>query len=147
MDLKGRALCELFLEFLPAWPSCSHGDAELRRRFPLELVSPKSYEGLNSTFSYRPEVDRACAILEIHREDAERRGIKSGDLVEASSDRGSCRLEAQVSENVSPGVVSSRAVRWRANGEPTVNALTSDRLTDSGGGATFYSCLVEVQTC
>jgi anaerobic selenocysteine-containing dehydrogenase len=28
-----------------------------------------------------------------------------------------------------------------------VNALTSDRLTDLGGGATFYSCLVEVEKC
>jgi hypothetical protein len=26
-----------------------------------------------------------------------------------------------------------------------VNALTSERLTDKGGGATFYSCLVQVQ--
>jgi hypothetical protein len=28
-----------------------------------------------------------------------------------------------------------------------VNALTSDRLTDMGGGPTFYSCLVEVAKC
>jgi hypothetical protein len=28
-----------------------------------------------------------------------------------------------------------------------VNALTSDRLTDIGGGPTFYSCLVEVEKC
>jgi len=26
-----------------------------------------------------------------------------------------------------------------------VNAVTSERLTDYGGGATFYSCLVEVE--
>ena len=26
-----------------------------------------------------------------------------------------------------------------------VNALTSDRITDFGGGPTFYSCLVQVE--
>jgi anaerobic selenocysteine-containing dehydrogenase len=28
-----------------------------------------------------------------------------------------------------------------------VNALTSDRLTDLGGGPTFYSCLIEIEKC
>jgi hypothetical protein len=28
-----------------------------------------------------------------------------------------------------------------------VNALTSERLTDIGGGPTFYTCLVEVERC
>ena len=27
----------------------------------------------------------------------------------------------------------------------SVNAVTSERLTDYGGGPTFYSCLVEVE--
>jgi hypothetical protein len=32
-----------------------------------------------------------------------------------------------------------------APGGKSVNALTSERLTDIGAGATFYSCLVEVR--
>jgi anaerobic selenocysteine-containing dehydrogenase len=38
-------------------------------------------------------------------------------------------------------------VRWgkRTPGKRNVNALTSERLTDAGGGPTFYSCLVEVE--
>jgi anaerobic selenocysteine-containing dehydrogenase len=44
-------------------------------------------------------------------------------------------------------VVSVPAVRWgkRAPDGRNANALTSERLTDAGGGATFYSCLVEVE--
>jgi hypothetical protein len=38
-------------------------------------------------------------------------------------------------------------VRWgkRSPEKRNVNALTSERLTDAGGGPTFYSCLVLVE--
>jgi anaerobic selenocysteine-containing dehydrogenase len=44
-------------------------------------------------------------------------------------------------------VVCSPGVRWPklAPGGNAVNMLTSQRLTDKGGGPTFYSCLVEVE--
>ena len=40
-------------------------------------------------------------------------------------------------------------VTWakRAVDRRNANALTSGRLTDIGGGPTFYSCLVEVERC
>jgi hypothetical protein len=46
-------------------------------------------------------------------------------------------------------VVATRAVRWNkmASDRRNVNVLTSDRLADLGGGAVFYSCLVEVEKC
>jgi anaerobic selenocysteine-containing dehydrogenase len=46
-------------------------------------------------------------------------------------------------------VVRAPAVRWakRSQGGRSANALTSERLTDIGGGPTFYSCLVEVEKC
>ena len=49
--------------------------------------------------------------------------------------------------SVPPGVVAAPSVRWarRSPAGRNVNALTSDRLTDHGGGPTFYSCLVEVE--
>ena len=48
---------------------------------------------------------------------------------------------------VQPGVLCAPSVRWakRAQGKRNVNALTSERLTDAGGGPTFYSCLVQVE--
>ena len=60
---------------------------------------------------------------------------------------GSCVLVAQVDDTVLPGVASAPSVRWgtRAPGRRNVNALASPRLTDAGGGPTFYSCLVEVE--
>ena len=48
---------------------------------------------------------------------------------------------------VRQGVVSMPSVRWAsmAPDRHSVNALTSERLTDKGGGPTFYSCLVQVE--
>jgi hypothetical protein len=47
---------------------------------------------------------------------------------------------------VRPGVVSAR-LNWNKFSEDgrNVNALTSERLTDLGRGATFYSALVQVR--
>jgi len=135
------------LEYTPPDES-RRGDEALRRRYPLELVTPKSDEGLSSTFSYRDEVAARCRVLEIHPEDAARRGIGDGDGVRVFNSRGSCRLVARVSGGVAAGVVCARAAAWRKKlSGPTPNALTSDALTDEGEGAVFYSCLVEVERC
>ncbi len=122
------------------------GDAELVRRYPLELVSGKNDDSMNSSFGHRAEVDAQTAVLFIHPSDAARRGIVDGMLVSAQNDRGSCFFEARVATDVPPGVVRARSVRWNKRSIATlgINQLTSERLTDLGGGPTFYSCLVEV---
>jgi anaerobic selenocysteine-containing dehydrogenase len=126
-----------------------HGDESLRRRYPLELISPKSDDGMNSTFGRRDAVDRVQSTIAIHERDARARGIAAGDRVRVFNGRGSIVLRAEVGDAVSEGVVRSASVRWakRAEDGRNVNALTSDRLTDVGGGAVFYSCLVQVERC
>jgi anaerobic selenocysteine-containing dehydrogenase len=79
--------------------------------------------------------------------DAIDRGIAHGDAVRLFNDRGSCALIARVNGEVPRGVVAAPSTRWakRSPGGRNVNALTSERLTDLGGGPTFYSCLVQVE--
>jgi len=124
-----------------------HGDSELRRKYPLEMISPKNDDSMNSTFGHRDAVDRSTATLHLHATDAARRGIQNADSVRIYNDRGSCVMIAQVDDTVPAGVICAPAVRWakRAPGGRSANALTSQRLTDAGGGPTFYSCLVEVE--
>ena len=124
-----------------------HGDAELRTKYPLELISPKNDDSMNSTFGHRDSVDLATATLHVSAADAAARGICDGDPVRAYNDRGACLLKASVDERVRPGVVCAPSSRWpkRASDRHNINALTSERLTDFGGGATFYSCLVQVE--
>jgi anaerobic selenocysteine-containing dehydrogenase len=78
--------------------------------------------------------------------DAARRGIGDGDPVRVFNDRGSSRFTARVSDATRPGVVVIEGIWWHRvhSGDRAVNVLTSDRVTDLGGGHAFHSNLVEV---
>lgn len=123
------------------------GDDGLRSRFPLELISPKNDNSMNSTFGNRPDVDGQTAVATIHPIDAVKRRIRTGDQVRLYNGRGSIVFHADVAETVAPGVVSVPSTRWpsKASDGRNVNILTSERLTDIGGGPVFYSCLVEME--
>jgi anaerobic selenocysteine-containing dehydrogenase len=92
-------------------------------------------------------VDLATATLHLSAADAASRGIRHADQVRVYNDRGACLLRASVDGRVRPGVVCAPSTRWgkRAPDRHNINALTSERITDFGGGATFYSCLVQVE--
>jgi anaerobic selenocysteine-containing dehydrogenase len=137
---------------VPEWraPTESRGNTEAAAKFPLELLARKGDNYMNTTFAnlpnHRKMEERYAGVLEMHSRDATSRGITSGDLVEMWNDRGRLTLIARVSEAVGAGVVASR-LDWQKLSRNGVNAneLTSQRLTDLGGGATFYSVLVEVK--
>jgi anaerobic selenocysteine-containing dehydrogenase len=141
--------CEFHAETLDYTPPVESrlGDGALRARYPLEMISPKNDDSMNSTFGNRPATDLQTSVVHVHARDAAPRGISTGDQVRMFNDRGSCVLRAEVDSSVAAGVVSAPAVRWgkRAPDHRNVNFLTSDRLTDLGGGPTFYNCLVEVE--
>jgi anaerobic selenocysteine-containing dehydrogenase len=125
------------------------GEAGLRKQFPLELISSKNDDSMNSTFGHRKEVDAQTSRLWMHVEDAAPRDIVDGDQVRVFNNRGSCLMRAQVNGGVRQGVVRAPSVRWakRSLQGRGINVLTADRLTDVGGGPVFYSCLVEVEKC
>ncbi len=122
------------------------GDRELKNYFPLELISAKNDDSMNSTFGNRTDVDQQVTTLTIHPQDAESRGVSNGAKVVVFNHRGRCMFRARVSADVGPGVLSTRTMRWNRNSDERkgVNQLMSERLTDIGGGPTFYSCLVQV---
>jgi anaerobic selenocysteine-containing dehydrogenase len=135
--------CEFRAETLAYEPPSESrlGDAELLRQFPLELISPKNHDSMNSTFGNRPDVDAQTSVATVHPEDAAPRGIQTGDRVRLFNRRGECTLQVRVEAEVPPGVVCVPSSRWGQS----VNALVSERLTDLGGGPTFYSCLIELE--
>jgi anaerobic selenocysteine-containing dehydrogenase len=141
--------CEFHAETLAYTPPIEsrHGDPALRARYPLEMISPKNDDSMNATFGNRAETDVQTAVIRVHAEDAAPRGIVTGDQVRVFNDRGSCLLRAEVDHSVARGVVSAPSVRWPKNSPErrNVNFLTSDRLTDLGGGPALYNCLVQLE--
>jgi anaerobic selenocysteine-containing dehydrogenase len=118
--------------------------------YPLEFLPRKADNFMNSTFANLPGhqrmESRTAGVLEMHPVDAAERRLVTGDAVEVFNSRGKISLAALVGAQVPAGVVAAR-LDWNklsANGS-NVNALTSETLTDIGGGATFYSTLVEVR--
>jgi anaerobic selenocysteine-containing dehydrogenase len=117
------------------------------KAFPLELLARKADNFLNSTFTNLPSVQRMeeSGWLEIHPADAEARNIRDGDSVRVFNNRGEIHLKAKVNGSVSRGVVAAK-LGWAklTPGGANINVLTSEKLTDMGNSATFYSVLVEV---
>jgi molybdopterin guanine dinucleotide-containing S/N-oxide reductase-like protein len=147
-ELYNDSLIQLGLDpvasFTPA-PESRHGD---KTKFPFEMLARKADNFLNSTFANLPGT-RAVenpALLEIHPQDASARQIHDGQPVRVFNDRGEIRLIAKLTDAVQPGVLGARLdwAKHHASGV-NVNVLTSERLTDMGGGATFYTVLVDVQ--
>ncbi len=148
--LYNEKLMELGLDpvakFIPPAES-RHSPAAVR--YPLELLARKADNFLNSTFvnlpSHQP-LEPLMGVLEMSAVDAELRNVSNGDAIRVFNDRGEIRLRAKVDGAVRPGVVATR-LGWPKLSEENmgVNALTSEKLTDMGGGPTFYSCLVEVE--
>jgi anaerobic selenocysteine-containing dehydrogenase len=133
------------VDFTP--PSESrHG--EKAKAFPLELLARKADNFLNSSFSNVPAVRgmEEVGLLEINLVDARKRGIANGDPVRVFNGRGDILLRARVDGTVQPGVVCARLYWAKLTEEGrNVNVLTSEKLTDLGNSATFYSVLVEVE--
>jgi anaerobic selenocysteine-containing dehydrogenase len=118
--------------------------------YPLEFLPRKADNYMNSTFAnitvHQKMEARTVGVLEMHATDAAARAIVTGDAVEVFNARGHVALKAVVNAQVTSGVVAAR-LDWNklSAGGGNVNALTSETLTDIGGGATFYSTLVEVR--
>ena len=134
-------------DYVPPHESAD-GSPELAARYPLAMISPPARHFLNSTFvnidSLR-ESERE-PHLDIHPADAAARGIVDGNWVRIRNDRGVLQARARVTDRAREGVVVGLSIWWKKLAPDGCNAneVTSQALTDLGGSATFYDCLVEV---
>ena len=125
----------------------TESDAGKDDRYPLMFVSPPNHQFLNSTFANvkKHQSLEKQPLLQIHRVDAAKRGIVDSDLVRIFNDRGYCVLRAKVCEDMLPGTLISQGLWWGGERQNRVNHLTSTRVADMGGGATFFSTTVQVE--
>ncbi len=148
-ELYSEALAAAGLDPVVAYTAPAESrHSEQARRYPLELLPRKHDNFLNSTFCNLPAQQKMERRFELQMNavDANARGIVDGDDLRVRNDRGELRLRARVDNSVPSGVVSAYLDWARTSpGGKNINVLTSDRLTDMGRGATFYSVLVEVE--
>ena len=152
--------CQLYAEDLaaqglPALPTyiapreAVSSNPELANKYPLALITPAAHAFLNSSFANLPKQIRqeARPFVEIHPTDAATRRVQDGAAVRVFNERGACELTAVVTERARAGVVVSPSVWWSKLSPHgvNVNQLTSQGLTDLGGGATFYDALVQIE--
>ena len=122
---------------------------DLAARYPLAMISPPARNFMNSTFVNVQSL-RATEgepHLDINPHDALQRGINDGDKVRVYNQRGSHIVKARVTDKARLGLVVGLSIWWKKLSQDgqNANALTSQKLTDMGGGATFYDVLVEVE--
>jgi anaerobic selenocysteine-containing dehydrogenase len=141
IELSNPRLARPLLDHLP-----SHEDGGA---LPLRLQTGVTPWALNSSFMERDELRaRAGGVrLKLSPREAARRGLGDGEVVVASNERGRVRFTLEVTADVPDGLAVAEGVWWLAHapGGRGVNALTWQRLTDDGGGSTFYDARVEVE--
>ena len=132
-------------EPLPRWLP-PHGDRDPE---PLRLVTAPTIFALNASFYEQDELRAKQQGMQLLMSpaDAEERGIADGDRVVAWNRLGEALFIARLTDRAPAGVVVAEGVWWLefAPGARSVNVLTSQRLTDQGGGSTFYDNRVDVR--
>ena len=117
---------------------------------PFYLMSAPSVYSLNSSFTERPDLLRKkeAPYLQMNPEDAGGKNLQDGQKVIAFNERGEVQFILKLTTTVPQGVVVTEGL-FSSETQPggsTVNALTSQRLTDRAEGSTLYDVKVDVRS-
>ncbi len=146
IKLRCDALISSGLDPVPEY----HEPAEFAHAAPDDLIlltgAPHHFVSgsLGNQASLRQK--EGAPSIEINPHDAAARGISTGMMVTVGNARGSCQLQALVTQDVPPGVVVAPKGHWgkyAADGR-NVNWTTPDALADLAGQSTYHSNLVRV---
>jgi anaerobic selenocysteine-containing dehydrogenase len=118
-------------------------------QFPLRLISPPGAVVVNTTMGNVPSILKIAGgepTILIHPLDAERFGINDSQRICITSRYGEICRKAVVTEDAKQGVVISVGQWWPklSPDKKSLNDLTSERLTDLGGGSTFGNPVVRI---
>ena len=118
----------------------------LAEKYPLNIISPKSHGFLNSCYANMENKIKGQGeqFVMISPVDADMRNIQSGDVVSVFNDRGKFEALAQITDDVSPGIVVATLGYWRQLNKGTVNCVSSAEFVDMGHAPTFTDNLVQV---
>jgi anaerobic selenocysteine-containing dehydrogenase len=120
---------------------------ELAKKYPLNILAPKSHGFINSSYANMDHKLKAQGdqFVLINKIDAADRGVKTDDKVKVFNDRGSFEAVVKVTSDVNKGVVVTTLGYWRQHNNGVVNSVSSSAFGDMGNAPTSHDCLVQVQ--
>ena len=119
----------------------------LAKKYPLNIISPKSHGFLNSCYANMEQKIKGQGeqFVLINAADASCRGIKEGDVVHVFNDRGDFEGAARISDDVNVGIIVATLGYWRQLTRGTVNVISSAEFSNMGHAPSFSDNLVEVE--
>lgn len=119
---------------------------ELARKYPLNILAPKSHGFINSSYANMESKIKGQGeqFVMIHPADALDRGLVDGARAKVINDRGSFEAMAKVTTDVNKGIVVATLGYWRQLNNGVVNSVSSNAFGDMGHSPTSHDCLVEV---
>lgn len=118
-------------------------NADYTVRYPFKLLTPPHENLLNSTFGERYESDPGEVL--IHHDDAEAYNIQDNQMLTLYNNRGWARRRARLTDACRPGLLVAEGLFWQSEAHPNgINDLTSQKLTDMGGGGTYHESRVAI---
>lgn len=112
------------------------------------LINSPDVRLLNSSFNERADLlKNNRMLLQMNPADASKLELNDAQPVIAYNERGEVKFMLKITDKVPSGVVVTEGI-WsieNTHGNRSVNALTSQRLTDQAKGSTFYDVKVDVK--
>jgi anaerobic selenocysteine-containing dehydrogenase/DNA-binding transcriptional MocR family regulator len=130
-------------------PPLETHDTSIARRYPLNLVSPKPHAFLNTQYANEPVQQRRQGeqIIVMHPRDAKSRQIEAGSYVRVFNERGAFEARAELSEDVSAGLMMTNVGHWPGlnRSGTAVNSTTASRHGNLGQSGVYSDNLVDVE--
>lgn len=122
------------------------------KKYPLYFMTPGTQLQDNSNWGNMPYILKRVIVkgnaeLFMTREDMLARGIKEGDTVEATNEKGTAIFTAVETNQMQPGIVYAWNNIWVkvTKSRTGANILCSDGVSDLGNGSTYTASFCEVK--
>lgn len=125
-----------FGQAFPAWeaPQEAYADNPLREKYPLQFGQSRSRFRVHSAYSGAQWIQQLYEPhIELNPVDAESRGLKAGDKVEAFNDRGSFVTKLLINPSIRPGSAYMAESSYRQYLDGTLmQAVSNDNVNERG---------------
>lgn len=129
-----------------------HYGKDYIKKYPLYFMTPGTQLQDNSNWGNMPYITRRVIVngnaeLYMTKEDMQARGIKNGDTVEATNEKGTAIFTVVETNQMKPGIVYAWNNIWVkvTNSRTGANILCSDGISDLGDGSTYTATYCEVK--